>query len=422
MEQRSRPPPKVEQTRFVGWLPKMHGIGNYVVALATTLAIQSLVAMAAVTVPVFTPVAASETGIAPTYVGMYVALIYIGAMISSLVSGDFVSRDGAIRVSQVCLGLCATGLAMTATGWLPLLAISALVIGFGYGPVTPSSSHILIKNTPSHMMSLMFSLKQTGVPLGGAMAGVIVPPLVLYMGWKGSALVVGGFCLVLAFLVQLTRTHLDGDRQPHLHFSFHSVTRPLKMVFSHPEILQLTVVSFFYSGMQLCLISYLVTYLTRDFRMPLITAGFTLSTALAAGIGGRILWGAIADRYIHPRVMLGFLGITMSLGAVATALFSSAWPYARIFLVSALFGATAIGWNGVYLAEVARLAPEGKVGMVTGGTLFFTFLGVVIGPPVFGLIVSKTGSYPVGFVSFATITLICGLVLIFKTIFKVPKE
>ena len=115
MEQRLRPPPKVGQTRFFAWLPKMHGIGNYVVPLAATLAIQSLVSMAAVTVPVFTPVAASETGIAPTYVGMYVALIYIGAMISSLVSGDFVSRDGAIRVSQVCLGLCAIGLAMTVT-------------------------------------------------------------------------------------------------------------------------------------------------------------------------------------------------------------------------------------------------------------------------------------------------------------------
>ena len=48
----------------------------------------------------------------------------------------------------------------------------------------------------------------------------------------------------------------------------------------------------------------------------------------------------------------------------------------------ALFGATAIGWNGVQLAEVARLAPPGTAGEVTGATGFVTFAGVVIGPPL----------------------------------------
>jgi MFS family permease len=406
-----RPPSKIEQTRFFAWLPKIHGIGNYVVPLAATLSIQSLVAMAAVTVPVFTPVAASEIGIPATYVGIYVALIYIGAMISSLVSGGFIIRSGAIRVSQGCLVLCTIGLAMTATSWLPIIAIGAIIIGFGYGPVTPASSHVLAGNTPPHIMSLTFSLKQTGVPLGGAMAGAIVPPLVMYVGWKGAALFVGGLCLILALFAQLTRDRLDRERQPDSSLSSHSVTGPIKMVFSNRILKQLAVISFFYSGMQLCLITYLVTYLTEEFGMTLITAGLALSIALTAGIAGRIAWGAIADRLIRPRLMLGLLGVAMSVAAWATALFNQSWPYGAVLIVSALFGATAIGWNGVYLAEVARLAPAGKAGVATGGTLFFTFSGVVVGPPIFGLIVSASGSYPVGFGLFAIATFICGLVL-----------
>jgi MFS family permease len=390
----------------------MHGIGNYVVLLAATLSIQSLVAMAAVTVPVFTPVAASELGIPATYVGMYIALMYIGAMISSLPSGGFISRSGAIRVSQACLALCTIGLAMTATSWLPMIAISAIIIGFGYGPVTPASSHVLAGNTPPHIMSFTFSLKQTGVPLGGALAGAIVPPLVLYLGWKGTALVVAGFCLVLALFVQLTRDRLDRERQPDSSLSFDSLTGPIKMVFSNRALRQLAVISFFYSGMQLCLMTYLVTYLTEDFGMTLITAGLVLSIALTAGIPGRIVWGAVADRFIRPRLMLGLLGVTMSGAAVTTAFFSPSWPYAGVMIVAALFGATAVGWNGVYLAEVARLAPIGKAGEATGGTLFFTFSGVVVGPPIFGLIVNASGSYPVGYVSFAFVTFICGLALL----------
>jgi len=58
-----------------------------------------------------------------------------------------------------------------------------------------------------------------------------------------------------------------------------------------------------------------------------------------------------------------------------------------------LLGATAIGWNGVYLAEVARRAPKGQAGMATGGTLAFTFMGVVTGPSMFGLLAEGVGSY-----------------------------
>lgn len=387
---------------------------NRAVALpiTITLAVQSLVSMSATTLPVFAPVAASTLGISPTYVGIYVGLIYGSAMVSSLVSGNFVLKYGAIRVSQACLVLCAIGVAMTATAWLPAIVLGALIIGTGYGPTTPASSHILAKTTPSHLMSLVFSVKQTGVPLGGAMAGAIVPALVILFGWESVSLIVGGFCLILMCMVQLSRLNLDKDRQEELCLDCKGALEPLKMVVSHSQIRQLTIASFFFAGMQLCLISYIVTYLSKDLGMALIGAGLILASAQTAGVIGRIVWGAIADRYGRPRSMLGFLGIAMSLGAIATALFSPQWPYAAIFLVSVVYGATAIGWNGVYLAEVARLAPPGLAGIATGGTLFFTYLGAVVGPPIFGAIVEISGSFPIGYVSFSGATFLCGAVIL----------
>ncbi len=70
------------------------------------------------------------------------------------------------------------------------------------------------------------------------------------------------------------------------------------------------------------------------------------------------------------------MALLMGLAAVATAAFSPRWPTAGITLVCAAFGATAIGWNGVFLAEVARLAPKGNAGDATGGSLAVTFAGV----------------------------------------------
>jgi hypothetical protein len=82
-------------------------------------------------------------------------------------------------------------------------------------------------------------------------------------------------------------------------------------------------------------------------------------------------------------------------------------------IVCALYGAAAIGWNGVYLAEVARVATPEFAGMATGGALFFTFAGILIGLPAFSLIVEKSGSYPFGFWIIAIATFVCGIVLLF---------
>ena len=94
------------------------------------------------------------------------------------------------------------------------------------------------------------------------------------------------------------------------------------------------------------------------------------------------------------------------------ALATPAWPPFAIVVLGALFGATAIGWNGVQLSEVARLAPPGAAGKVTGATGFVTFAGVVIGPPSFAVLSSLTGSYRIGFATFAAASLFAAVALV----------
>lgn len=379
--------------------------------LAITLAIQALVAMASVTVPVLAPAASADTGIALAYLGVFTAFVYVGGMVSSLASGDFILRHGPIRISQCCLVLCGVGLAATATGSVPLMALGALLIGAGYGPVTPSSSHILARTAPPGRLSLTFSLKQTGVPLGGAMAGALVPPLVLFYGWKGAAIAVGAICVLLAFLSELARAGLDIDRDKGRPINFKGAAGPLKMVLSSKPLRELALTSFFFASMQVCLSTYLVSFLTTSLGVPLVQAGLTLSVALGAGVAGRIVWGGVADRLILPRRMLGTLGLVMSLSAAATSLLSLSWPYAAVVMLGALFGASAVGWNGVYLAEVARKAPSGMAGMATGGTLFFTFFGGVVAPPLFGGIAGAGHRYSLAYFLFAIPVFLFSLML-----------
>ncbi|HSV83320.1 MAG TPA: MFS transporter, partial [Ramlibacter sp.] len=132
--------------------------------LAITLAIQALATMAVMTIPSMAPRVAAALNVSTTYLGLYIALAYASAIGASLGAGAAVARYGAIRVSQACLLVCGTGLALSALPTVWATAAGAILIGLGYGPVTPASSHLLARTTPPHRMVMVFSIKQTGVP------------------------------------------------------------------------------------------------------------------------------------------------------------------------------------------------------------------------------------------------------------------
>jgi MFS family permease len=390
--------------------------------LAVTLAIQSMVAMALLTLPVMAPVVAQAVAVSPTYVGLYVALVYVGAMFASLAAGTAVAHFGAIRVSQFGLLLCALGLVLCAVSSLPVIALGALLIGVGYGPVTPASSHLLARTTTPANMSLVFSLKQTGVPLGGVLAGAIVPGLMLLTSWQTALWLVALFCVLCAALAQPLRQAMDADRDASRPLGLGNLAHPIRLVLAHRALSTLAICSFFFSAVQLSLVTYLVTYLYDSLAYGLVAAGFALSVSQTAGIGGRVFWGYVADRHLGARRMLAALGALMALSCVATALLTPAMPTLLVWAILAVFGASAIGWNGVYLAEVARQAPKGQASVATGGTLAFTFLGVVLGPPLFGAFSGLFGSYRAGYAALAIPTLACCVLLVHQKNSLTPRS
>ena len=379
--------------------------------LLATLFIQAMVAMALLTLPVMAPVAAKDLDVSPAMVGFYVSITYAGAMFASLTSGTTVSRFGPIRVSQLGLFICAVGLCLCASAWLPMIALGALLIGLGYGPITPASSQILARTTPPEQMGLVFSIKQTGVPVGAMMAGAIVPSLMLTINWQWSMVMVALACVISALLAQPLRKESDDLRQANLPFQIGTLTQPIRMVLGHRALATMAACSFMFSMIQMSLTTYLVTYLHDDLSYGLVSAGLLLSVTQMGGIGGRIVWGVVADKWLGAQKALALLAALMACSSMATALLLPQLPIWGVWLVLIVFGASAIGWNGVYLSEVARQAPEGKASVATGGTLTFTFLGVVIGPPIFGALSTAFGSYRAGFLALVVTSSLCAWVL-----------
>ena len=151
--------------------------------------------------------------------------------------------------------------------------------------------------------------------------------------------------------------------------------------------------------MQLSLFAFLVTYLVERVQLDLVSAGLVFSVMQGAGIVARVLWGWVSDRAIAARPLLALLGAGVIVTTLIASTFSPQWALPALVAVATALGLTAVGWNGVYLAEVARAVPLPRVGRATGGVLLFTFAGVAVGPATFGAIVAASGSYTAAFIT-----------------------
>jgi len=377
-----------------------------------TLAVQALTSMAMTVPAVLAPIAAADIGVEPARIGLWVGLAFFTAMLIGPLCGMLLVRYGPVRMFQAAAVCVALGLIAGALSHPALILACALLLGTAHGLVNPASSTILAKASPPRMRAMIFSIKQTGVPVGSAVAGTLVPALLLWTSWQNAV-----FALALvgaAFIVMVApfRALYDRERVPGARLRLRGIAAPIAEVCADRPILALAITSGVYSAVQTGFVTYLILYLKLELGYTLVAAGLIFSAAQVAGVVGRVFWGAVADHWVEPHRVLAVLGVIMALCGIAAIFFNAAWPFAAITAVCMLYGATAVGWNGVYLAEVARLAPEGRVGIVTGGTQFFTFAGGLVGPPLFGAIASATGSFSYGFVFIAVLPLVTGLVLL----------
>lgn len=384
-------------------------------ALGLMLLAQTALTFGQYAVPVMAPDAAAALGVSPALIGLYTGAIYVASVVGALWGGNLVSRLGPVRVTQLCLLVLGGSLFLFATPVLAVVAVSALVMGLGYGPATPASSDMLTRRTPERLRNFVFSLKQAGVPLGGALAGVVVPPLVLGIGWRNTALLLGALLVVLAAVYQPYRRAYDDARRPGVSASLarrfrDNFVEPLKIVVATPRLHALAWLSFVFGGCQLSLTSFLVVYLTADVAYSLVLAGLALSCVQIAGVLARPAWGWIADRFVSPGLVLVLIAAIMAVCGLLTAAIRPDWPQGAVLALMVVYGCGVMSWTGVYLAEVARLAPREHVGRATGGALVLTFGGSVFVPPLFAAIAVASGTYRWGFVGIAVLAAAGGLV------------
>jgi MFS family permease len=366
-------------------------------AVGVAFAVQAGVALVIFAPPVLAPAATRTMGLDPSTVGVFTSLVYLFAAIAAVSSARPVAALGALRASQVCLLLCAAGIALVATASLPLVLLGAMLLGLGYGPVTPSSAIILVSTLPARFRSLGFSVKQTGVPVGAGACGLAIPALVAAFDWQVAAWALAAAAVAGAVLCQPLQRDFDEGVRGSGPSASTSPLGSLALVWRLPRLRELAIGSFVFAGIQMCVVTYLVVFLTGT-GLGLAAAGLAMTCAMIGGLVGRIGWGWVADNLLAPRRTLALVSLLMGMTSLGLACVQPSWPLAAVIAMSAAAGLSSIAWNGVYLAEVAHRAPPGMATAATGGTMFCTYAGVMVWPTVFYVAHAATGSYVASFV------------------------
>lgn len=381
--------------------------------LPTMVAIQAFGTMCGFAGAVVAVRASAELGVEATNIGIYTAVLYIVAMASGLGAGGPLARWGVIRTCQVCLALAAAGLVLAAAApWWPVVLVAAVGIGAALGPLNPAGSLILARHAPPHWQPLVFSIKQTGTPMGGMLAGLLLPPLMALFDWRLALVAFATLPLLVLAGLQCVRARLDDDRDPGYRIDLAGIGDALRVVVASRALALLAAAGLLYTFVQMAILAFIVIYLVAGNGLSTAFAGGIFAIVHASAIPARVLWGAIAGRFASSWVLLGLIGLLMAAGILAMSFFTPAWPFWATALVAVVLGASTNGVLGLLLAEFARLAPEGKVGEAAGGGQFFLFLGIVAGPPIFGAVVEHGGGYANGFRLIAALAFLAGVGLL----------
>ena len=369
------------------------GVG---VLLSLTLAGQATGTMATTMLPAVAPAVAASLGVPSSLIGYQISLLAAAMLFSLVFGGNLSTRWGACRVQQVALSLLMAGCIVAMGPHVSFFFLSAIFLGLGYGLLTPSGSHLLMRFTPANRRNLLFSVKQTGVPVGGFVSAIIAPLVATAFGWRWSLAICALSLFVLIAFLQRHRAQWDDDRKP----DSPVVINPLSgitIIWRHRALRYLSVAGACLVVPQIGITTFTVVLFAEQMGYSLVAAGVVLSASHVAGVAGRVFWGWVADMTRNCYTVLSVLTAVMLAASLLCFAITPGWPIVVSCALFFVLGATASGWTGAFLAEVARQAPPDSVSRATGGSLFFVNTGKLIGPIALANAYAFSGSYAAAF-------------------------
>ena len=348
-----------------------------------------------------------------SWIGYYTSLLYAAAIVGSVSTARLMAHFS-VRFMQLG-SLVATGLGYVLFSCIAPPALDVAIasmgialMGLSYGTIVPSSSLVLAETYSQRMQPLVVSVRQTGVPIGTALVALIAPFIAQHYGWQSmtpAVLAVLGltFLLSLPGLWRFSSLSANLPRRQHLLASVQSAL-------SEPVTRRLALMAGVYAMNQAALTTYLVPGMVWLHGLSVGKSAGYLAVATIAGAVARIVFGMTTSRFGRATLHLALIGLATGLAWLLLL-----WPLPsalRLTVGSALLGMTAMGWNGILIAELGMAAPAGRTAEAVAAGTSFAYLGVLVAPLTFVQLDHLLGSKTGALAGIALLAVIAGVALL----------
>jgi len=379
--------------------------------LALVSGAHALGAVSVLAVAPLAPLLLQDLHLSRAQVGLFLPAIYLGGVLMSLPAGWLTDRVGA-RIT-LAAGQCLTGVMIALAAWagsLPLMLALLFLAGLGWAVVNPATGRAILDRFPARERGLAMGVKQTGLTLGGVAGALTLPALALVQGWRvaltvaAAASLVAGSTVLIWLRPGVAHRAAAGEDRPRL--------AEMGPFLAHRPFLVLLGCGLALSVAQSSVLAYMALYARETLGMGVVAAGGLLALAQAGGTGGRLGWGIVSDRLFGGRRRPGII-INAGIGGTIYLVFASGLPLPgpAAVMLAVVAGIGAFGWVGLYFALAAEVGGSRFAGLLTGVAGACAWSGVLVGPPLFGLLLQATGSYRWSWVALALTVFAAGFAL-----------
>jgi MFS family permease len=347
--------------------------------------------------PVFLRTIAADTGWSMTGVSAAMTIAFLAMAFGSLAWGSLSDRLGPRVVVLAGSIILAVSLALASR--TPSLLGFQLLFGVLVGGATAAIFAPLMACVTGWFetrRSLAVSLVSAGMGMAPMTMSPLAAWLVTQYDWRTSLLIISALVAAIMIPVALlvrSPPALAGAAATALPAAVPPAMTRAQALRS-PQFLILLLTNFFccaaHSGPIVHTVSYAVTC-----GIPLMLAVSIYSVEGLAGLGGRVAFGLLGDRFGARRILV----IGLLVQAFGTLGYLAARELATFYTVAAIFGFIYAGVMPLYSVIARENFPLPMMGTVIGGMAMAGGLGMATGPVVGGMIYDAFASYAWLFIS-----------------------
>ena len=343
---------------------------------AGTLA-QASFSASSVGLPALGPAVKSHYGLTLGQTGVVLAGIGIGMLLTLLPWGlvaDRVDERWVITTGLTGAGAMLVVAATTHTfGALTGVLIAVGALG---ASVNAASGRAIMTWFPAGELGLALGIRQTAIPIGGAIAAAVLPTLASAGGTRLAFLFLAGACFVGATVAAVFIRGGGGAEH-----ELGEVSRPLH----DPRMWLLGTGTGLYLVAQIAIIGFVVLFLHEHRGVSKEAAGAVLAVIYVLAVAARVGSGRISDRLGSRLRPLRTIGVALALATAAAAALTDA-PLPLVVTAFVVAGVLSMSWNGLSYASAAEMAGSARTGAALGFQQ--TLLGVIVAgaPPVVAVV------------------------------------